>query len=272
MKKNRSFLKWAGGKFSLLEDIYRLLPQGDCLIEPFVGSGTVFLNIDFDQYYLADINSDLINLYNIVKNQISNFVIDAQLLFTANSNNAKCYYHRRKEFHINTDIYQRSLLFLYLNRHCYNGLCRYNLQGQFNVPFGRYNKPYFPESELFFFSERAQKATFVCETYDETLKKATRGSVIYCDPPYLPLSTTSKFTSYYYTNHFNIHEQKRLAQLAEKIALIRNIPILISNHDTLLTRLWYQKAILHSVQTQRYISRNINNRIKVNELLALFNT
>ena len=72
--------------------------------------------------------------------------------------------------------YQRALLFLYLNRHCYNGLCRYNLRGEFNVPFGRYRKPYFPEAELLWFAERAQKATFVCESYDVTLTNAGKGS------------------------------------------------------------------------------------------------
>lgn len=80
MKKNRAFLKWAGGKFPLVEEIHRHLPQGDCLVEPFVGAGSVFLNTEFDRYHLADINSDLINLYNIVKTRTADFIRDAQLL------------------------------------------------------------------------------------------------------------------------------------------------------------------------------------------------
>lgn len=80
MKKNRAFLKWAGGKFPLVEEIHRYLPQGDCLIEPFVGAGSVFLNTDFDRYHLADINNDLINLYNIVKTRTADFIRDARLL------------------------------------------------------------------------------------------------------------------------------------------------------------------------------------------------
>ncbi len=270
MKKNRAFLKWAGGKFPLVEEIHRHLPQGDCLVEPFVGAGSVFLNTEFDRYHLADINSDLINLYNIVKTRTSDFIRDAQRLFTPENNNEICYYQHRTEFNTSTDAYQRALLFLYLNRHCYNGLCRYNLRGEFNVPFGRYRKPYFPEAELLWFAERAQKATFVCESYDVTLKSAGKGSVVYCDPPYAPLSATANFTAYH-TNSFSLREQENLAALAAEISSSEHrIPVLISNHDTALTRLWYQGAVLHVVKARRSISRSITGRTKVDELLALY--
>lgn len=230
----------------------------------------MFLNTEFDRYHLADINSDLINLYNIVKTRTADFIRDAQLLFTPESNNEICYYQRRTEFNTSTDAYLRALLFLYLNRHCYNGLCRYNLRGEFNVPFGRYRKPYFPEAELLWFAERAQKATFVCESYDVTLTNAGKGSVVYCDPPYAPLSATANFTAYH-TNSFSLREQENLAALAAKLASSENrIPVLISNHDTALTRLWYQDAELHVVKARRSISRSITGRTKVDELLALY--
>lgn len=230
----------------------------------------MFLNTEFDRYHLADINSDLINLYNIVKTRTADFIRDAQLLFTPESNNEICYYQRRTEFNTSTDAYLRALLFLYLNRHCYNGLCRYNLRGEFNVPFGRYRKPYFPEAELLWFAERAQKATFVCESYDVTLTNAGKGSVVYCDPPYAPLSATANFTAYH-TNSFSLREQENLAALAAKLASSEDrIPVLISNHDTALTRLWYQDAELHVVKARRSISRSITGRTKVDELLALY--
>lgn len=269
MKKNRAFLKWAGGKYPLLEDIRRHLPQGDCLVEPFVGAGSVFLNTDYPRYVLADINNDLIGLYNIVKGRTVEFVSDARQLFTPRNNEADAYYAYRSEFNASDDAYRRALLFLYLNRHGYNGLCRYNLRGEFNVPFGRYRKPYFPEEELYGFAERAQKAVFVCESYDVTLSKAQAGSVVYCDPPYAPLSTTANFTAYH-TNSFSLREQQHLAELAVKLAQESAIPVLISNHDTELTRLWYQDAVLHVVKARRSISRSISGRTKVDELLALF--
>ena len=265
MKKKRAFLKWAGGKYPLVDDIKRHLPAGNCLIEPFMGAGSVFLNTEYDSYILADINSDLIHLYNAVKLQQ-----DARLLFTPQMNTSEEFYRLRQLFNQSKDTYLRSVLFLYLNRHCYNGLCRYNSKGEYNVPFGRYKKPYFPESELNWFSEKAQKAIFVCQSYSTTMINATNGSVIYCDPPYAPLSSTANFTSYH-TNSFSFQEQEHLAQLASMLAYERQIPVLISNHETVLTKEWYVKAKeLHSVKVRRTISSNTLGRSKVNELLALY--
>ena len=268
MKKNRAFLKWAGGKYPLLDDIRRHLPEGDCLIEPFVGAGSVFLNTQYPRYLLADINSDLINLYNIVKDRTDEFVGDARALFTPEVNDSEVYYALRREFNLSRDSYRRALLFLYLNRHCYNGLCRYNLSGEFNVPFGRYRKPYFPEEELYGFAERAQKALFVCESYDATLAQALPGTVVYCDPPYAPLSATANFTAYH-TNSFSLREQQHLAELAMTLAS-ESVTVLISNHDTPLTREWYHQAKLHEIKVRRSISRSGTTRSKVSELLALY--
>ncbi|WP_075182566.1 adenine-specific DNA-methyltransferase [Pantoea sp. 1.19] len=269
MKKNRAFLKWAGGKYPLLDDIRRHLPEGEVLIEPFVGAGSVFLNTDYARYVLADINSDLINLYNILKTRADAFIREAAGYFTAETNDADVFYAHRQAFNRSRDGYQRALLFLYLNRHCYNGLCRYNLSGEFNVPFGRYVRPYFPAAELYAFAEKAQQATFVCEAYDVTLSNAADGSVVYCDPPYAPLSATANFTAYH-TNSFSLHEQQHLAALAQKLSGERQIPVLISNHDTALTRQWYAGAELHVVSARRSISSRIQGRNRVDELLALY--
>lgn len=269
MKKNRAFLKWAGGKYPLVEEIRRYLPEGDCLIEPFVGAGSVFLNTEYDRYILADINSDLINLYYIVKTQTDDFIRDARELFTDEHNVAEIFYLLRDEFNLCAVPYRRAVLFLYLNRHCYNGLCRYNMRGEFNVPFGRNKKPYFPEEELRWFALKAHNATFVCEHYQQTLLKATQGAVVYCDPPYAPLSATANFTAYH-TNNFNKIDQQSLATLAYRLSVESAIPVLISNHDTELTRAWYQDAALYVVRARRTISRNIMGRSKVNELLALY--
>lgn len=269
MKKNRAFLKWAGGKFPLLDDIKKHLPEGDCLIEPFVGAGSVFLNTDYQRYLLADINSDLINLYNIVKNRADEYVRESRLLFTKAMNEEATYYGFRTEFNQCRDEFRRAVLFLYLNRHCYNGLCRYNLRGEFNVPFGRYSKPYFPEEELYHFAERAKNATFLCQSYDVSMINVAAGSVVYCDPPYAPLSATANFTAYH-TDSFSMLQQKHLADLAEKLR-DQSIPVVISNHDTELTREWYKNATdFRKLQVRRSISRNGGARNKVDELLALY--
>ncbi|ELR63933.1 Methyl-directed repair DNA adenine methylase [Photobacterium marinum] len=269
MKKQRAFLKWAGGKYSLVEEIERHLPPARKLVEPFVGAGSVFLNTDFEQYLLADINPDLINLYNILKEKPEQFVKDARALFTPEFNQKGAYLEIRDEFNQSRDPYQRSLYFLYMNRHGFNGLCRYNKKGGFNVPFGSYKKPYFPEEEMYAFSEKAKRATFVCEGYQQTFSRARKGCVIYCDPPYAPLSTTANFTSYA-GNGFSLDDQAALADVAEKAAAERDIPVLISNHDTTLTRRLYHGAELSVVKVKRTISRNGGGRNKVDELLALF--
>ena len=268
MKKNRAFLKWAGGKYPLLDDIKRHLPQGECLVEPFVGAGSVFLNTDFSRYILADINSDLISLYNIVKTRTDEYVQASRELFVPETNQSEVYYQFRTEFNASQDPFRRAVLFLYLNRFGYNGLCRYNLRGEFNVPFGRYKKPYFPEAELYHFAEKAQNAEFHCLSYEECMERADINSVVYCDPPYAPLSATANFTAYH-TNSFSPKEQAHLAEMAEKL-VSKQIPVLISNHDTPDTREWYRAAKHFQVKVRRSISSNGGTRKKVNELLALY--
>ena len=269
MKKNRAFLKWAGGKYPLLDEIQGHLPEGDCLVEPFVGAGSVFLNTDFSRYILADINSDLIELYKIVKTRADEYVEQARTLFVPETNNAERYYQFREEFNASTDLFRRAVLFLYLNRHGYNGLCRYNLRGEFNVPFGRYKKPYFPEAELRHFAEKAQNAEFYCESYEDCMKRAGKNAVVYCDPPYAPLSATANFTAYH-TNSFSLEQQEILARKAEEL-MAKRIPVLISNHRTPLTLEWYKNATdTHVVKVRRSISRIGGTRNKVDELLALY--
>ncbi len=269
MKKQRAFLKWAGGKYGLVEDIQRHLPPARKLVEPFVGAGSVFLNTDYEQYLLADINPDLINLYNLLKEKPEEYISEAKRWFVAENNCKEAYLSIRAEFNNSDDVMYRSLAFLYMNRFGFNGLCRYNKKGGFNVPFGSYKKPYFPEAELEFFAEKAKKATFVCEGYPETFSRARQGCVVYCDPPYAPLSTTANFTSYA-GNGFTLDDQAALADIAERTATERGIPVLISNHDTTLTRRLYHGADLSVVKVKRTISRNGSGRNKVDELLALF--
>lgn len=269
MKKQRAFLKWAGGKYGLVDDIQKHLPEARKLVEPFVGAGSVFLNTDYDHYLLADINPDLINLYNLLKEQPQTYINEAKRWFVAENNRKEAYLHIRSEFNKSDEVMYRSLAFLYMNRFGFNGLCRYNKKGGFNVPFGSYKKPYFPEAELEFFAEKSKKATFVCEGYHETFKRARKGSVVYCDPPYAPLSNTANFTSYA-GNGFSLDDQAALADVAERAAVERGIPVLISNHDTTLTRRLYHGAELNVVKVKRTISRNGAGRNKVDELLALF--
>lgn len=268
-KKNRAFLKWAGGKYSLVENINEKLPAGNRLIEPFVGAGSVFLNTDFKRYLLNDINPDLINLYNFLKAQPDAVIHDASRFFTPDHNDEATYYALREEFNQTSDEYYRAILFLYLNRHGYNGLCRYSLAGRFNVPFGRYKQPYFPKEEMLVFAEKSQKAVFTCLPFEKVFSRARRGNVIYCDPPYAPISKTAAFTSYA-AKHFGIDAQHKLAALANRASLVRGIPVLISNHDLALTRSLYKVAEMSALTVKRSISQNGAKRKPAEELLAFF--
>lgn len=267
-KKQRAFLKWAGGKFNLVEAISGHLPAADVLVEPFVGAGSVFLNTNYSHYVLNDINADLIHLYKFLQSKPSQLIADARLFFTESHNEKANYIEIRQQFNQTQDPYLRSLQFLYLNRHCYNGLCRYNQSGMFNVPFGSYKKPYFPEAELLAFAEKATRATFVCLDYQQLFAQLPKGAAVYCDPPYVPLSKTASFTSYA-KNSFNLDDQADLASLSEQ-AMLRGHDVLISNHDTSWTRKIYQGAELHSIQVGRSISQKGSTRGKVAELFALY--
>lgn len=272
MSKQRPFLKWAGGKYRLVENISRHLPQKACLVEPFVGAGSVFLNTDFERYLLADINPDLINLYNVIKNDVDAYInASHQLFFAPNANSAEFYYAQRRAFNLSRDIFERSVIFLYLNRFGFNGLCRYNKKGEYNVPFGEYRKHYFPEKELRHFAEKAQKATFICADFQQVfyyLNQNPDDYVVYCDPPYAPLEQETNFTQYA-GGGFSLEQQRLLAEHA-KNAQQQHIPVLISNHDTTFTREIYHGADFTSFKVQRHIGQRTDSRIKVAELFALF--
>lgn len=264
-KKNRAFLKWAGGKYTLTEQINARLPKAKRLIEPFVGAGSVFLNSDYEEYILNDINPDLIEMYKIIKRKPKQFILDAKVYFQDEYNQEDVYYQLREKFNQSKDAYLRSLLFLYMNRHGYNGLCRYNKKGGFNVPFGRYKKPYFPEAELLFFAEKAKKATFTCKPYQKMFQYLRNSDVLYCDPPYVPLSKSASFTSYA-TQGFSLDDQAQLAKLSREC----KVAVLLSNHDTTLTQELYRGADCDSFFVSRTISSKSSTRKPVAELFAFF--
>jgi DNA adenine methylase len=264
----RSPLKWAGGKSRLIERLRQHLPGGPKLVEPFVGSGVVFLNTDYDRYLLADINPDLINFFTVLKHEKSRFIDFASQWFSPSTNCAKAYYDLREAFNQTTDAKLRAALFLYLNRHGYNGLCRYNASGRFNVPFGRYARPYFPAREMELFALKAQRAEFVQEDFRKLGRRLRKGHHVYCDPPYVPLSATAYFTRYA-TQDFGPSCQQDLAKMAQSWAS-RGVRVVISNHDNAVTRSLYRDALIESFHVSRFISCQGARRQPVKELIARY--
>jgi DNA adenine methylase len=266
----RPFLKWAGSKTQLVKTLRRLLPPGDYrFIEPFVGSGAVFLNNPYASSLLSDSNHDLIHLYAVLKTKRDEFIRRCKKFFTPEHNSEETFYELREEFNASRDTEARAALFVYLNRHCFNGLCRYNRKGAFNTPFGRYGKVYFPDDEMLAFAKKLSTAKLRQMDFREALAEAGEGDVVYCDPPYVPLTATSNFTSYA-AGGFGKQDQQDL-QKAALDAAARGAVVLISNHDTPFTQELYQGAKrVESMLVSRTISCDGQNRNKAKELIAVF--
>ncbi|MDP1602855.1 MAG: Dam family site-specific DNA-(adenine-N6)-methyltransferase [Legionella sp.] len=268
MIKTKPFLKWAGSKFRCIDTILASLPDASRLIEPFTGSGAIFVNSNYNEYLLGEGNNDLVILFQYVQQDGTQFIDYCAEFFTPQNNCAERYYQIRAEFNQCQEPKRRAALFLYLNRHGYNGLCRYNQKGLYNVPYGRYIKPYFPRHEMNFFHQKSAKVKFIYSDFRATFAQAIPGDVIYCDPPYVPLSASASFSSYT-DKVFSEQDQIDLAELAMHSAK-KGIAVIISNHDTAFTRHHYQQGDIISFPVKRYISCKALTRRPVQELLAVF--
>ncbi|WP_222888586.1 DNA adenine methylase [Enterobacter sp. C2] len=238
-----TILKWAGNKTVVMPHLKKHLPAGPRLVEPFAGSCAVMMATDYPHYLVADINPDLINMYQQIKDDVLGFIERAKHLFNT-FNTEDGYYDSRDNFNHDCDPEWRAALFLYLNRHGYRGICRYNKRGIFNVPYGNYKNPYFPETEIRTFAEKAQRATFICAGYEETLAQLLPDDVVYCDPPY-----DGTFAGYH-TAGFSEGDQYRLASVLERRSS-EGHPVIASNSDTLLIRSLYRNFTLHKITAAR---------------------
>lgn len=264
------FLKWVGSKRQLRERLRQLLPAGARFVEPFVGSGAVFGAVDYPTYLLADNNADLINFYRQLQDGGESFIDSCAVLFQQR-NTEEAYYAIRRLFNNVTDPWTKAGFFLYLNRHGFNGLYRVNSQGAFNVSFGRHKQPYFPRRELLAFYHRlvATQPILCAQSYEVTLAQCRPGDVAYCDPPYLPATTTAKFTGYT-AGGFGPTDHELLVAWARKLQA-SGITVVISNNDTESARRLYEGAtVVERVQVQRSVAASGDSRAKVWELIAVY--
>ena len=265
----RPFLKWAGGKFSLLSELDRHIPAGNRLIEPFVGGGSVFLNSDkHERFLLADVNPDLINLYTMLDVDHIRVLSFAQELFKR-ATNEDAYMELREEFNSQRlSAPERAAAFLYLNRHCFNGLMRYNRSNQFNVGYGSYAAPHFPDEEVKAFKSRSHKCVFMTAGYRQTLSLAGADDVVYCDPPYEPLPGTDGFTSYSGAG-FSWADQVALAECCVA-AHQRGAKVVISNSSApKVIELYGQHGLkIHHVSARRAMSSKPGTRSAASDIIA----
>lgn len=265
----RPFLKWAGGKYSLLPELDRLIPAGKRLIEPFVGGGSVFLNSEkHESFLLADVNADLINLYQMLEVDHIRVCSLAKILFER-ANSEEAYKDLRDEFNNQRMCApERAAAFLFLNRHCFNGLIRYNRDGFFNVGWGKYEAPYFPEIEIKAFKLKSHKCVFMNADYRRTLALAGENDVVYCDPPYEPLPGTAGFTNYA-AGGFTWDDQIALAESCVA-AHHRGAKVLISNSTAPRVLDLYERNgfTIHHVSARRAISSKGSTREVAKDIVA----
>lgn len=265
----KPFLKWAGGKFGVIDDLLAHMPHGHRLVEPFAGGGSIFLNAGFDEAIVSDACQDLILTYQVMQREPLALIDKANVMFREGNNpeyfdDIKVRFNRRDMTQM-----ERAAAFIYLNRHCYNGLMRYNRQGEFNVGFGKYRQPYFPLAELEAFSAVASRCTFAVADCNDTVALAGEGDVVFCDPPYEPMPGKSGFTNYS-GQSFRFDDQVRLAQ-SLKAAHQRGASVVITNSGAPAIRELYTSMgfDVRPLRARRSISCTGETRETVTDIIGV---
>ncbi len=271
MKKNNlvvPFVKWAGGKRQLLPELVKRIPKFTTYCEPFVGGGALFFYLQPKKAIINDFNKDLINTYITIQNDVESLI---QYLSTY-KNDSESYYKIRELdrtplFHRMSDTEKASRL-IYLNKTCYNGLFRVNSMGEFNSPFGSYKSPNIVnEPTLRAIHNYFQSADikFLSGDFEVAVKGLKKGTFVYFDPPYDPVSASSNFTGY--TNlGFGKQEQRRLKEVCDTLNA-KGIKFLLSNSATDFILDLYKEYKIEKISAKRVINSNANNRGNVDEVL-----
>lgn len=295
MEKVRPFVKWVGGKSKLIPQMEQYYPKElkenkiDVYIEPFVGGGAILIDIlkkyNIKKTYAFDINKNLINCYNIIKEKVDSLVLELKKLekeyLKLDDENRKEYYYdiRKKYNSINVEnekeALEKTTYFIFLNKTCFNGLYRENRRGQFNVPVGKYKNPTIcDEKNLIELSKLIKNVTFINGDYRESYKYIEENTFIYFDPPYRPINKTSSFTSYS-KEDFNDENQKELGEYFRKINDNNsNVKLMLSNsnpknnneEDDFFEQI-YNGFKINEIKANRMINSNKEKRGKISELL-----
>jgi DNA adenine methylase len=282
------FLKWAGGKTQLLTQFSKLYPKSfNNYFEPFLGAGAVFFELRgthrIKKAYLNDSNKDLMNLWSAVKLELEELINELMLL-QKQTDNEKLFYERRKEYNsidlssefLEQPDVRKAALLVFLNKTCYNGLYRVNANGKFNVPFGSYRKPrLFSLANLRAVNKVLQDHGRIILTaldFEDAVREAGRNDFAYLDPPYQPLTSTSRFTSYT-AGGFGQDQQARLAKVFADLDS-RRCHVMESNSlsrsflEPLYTK-YLAKKMFETVKAARAISSKALGRGAIEELVIM---
>ena len=260
----RPFLKWAGGKGQLIPQYLPFFPKNfSTYYEPFLGGGAIFFHLQPQRSLLIDINPELVNVYECVRNNVEGLI---QQLTIHRDRHCQEYYYQVRSC-IPTCSLERAARLIYLNKTCFNGLYRENSKGMFNVPMGRYKNPGIFDPELLKAASRSlQTADIQMNQFETVLDYATSNDdFVYFDPPYYPISATSNFTAYsryLFKQEDHIRLRNTFAELTQ-----RGVQVMLSNSDCPFVRELYQNFYIHKIIAARAINSNAKRRGKITELL-----
>ncbi|MCI0515169.1 DNA adenine methylase [candidate division KSB1 bacterium] len=270
----RPFVKWAGGKQQLLNQLTTLMPvRFQRYLEPFVGGGAVFFHLWNlrrlpGAVFLTDSNAELMNAYQVVRDLVGELT---QLLAQHQQQHGADYFYsirNQDRQPMTLSPVERAARLIYLNRTCYNGLYRVNRQGQFNVPLGSYKNPTILfAAELQAASRALRKADLRVLDFRACVALAQPGDFFYFDPPYDPLSKSASFTSYTATN-FRDADQRNLAEIFTQLTE-KGCQCMLSNADTPFIRELYQRFRMETVSAKRFVNSNGAARGAINEVVVL---
>ena len=261
-------VKWVGGKRQLMFELLKNMPENyNRYFEPFIGGGALFFELQPNNAYISDTNEELINLYQVVRDNVDVLINDLK-----KHKITKEYFieirniDRTQEYQNWSDI-QKASRFIYLNRTCFNGLYRVNSKGEFNVPFGNYKNPkILDENNLLNCSELLKNTEIECADFSQILSKVKKGDFVYLDPPYVPLNETSSFTSYT-KDGFDLDMQFKLRDVCDELDN-KGVKFLLSNSDTKLVNELYENYNIKKVFATRAINANPDGRGKITEVLV----
>lgn len=276
MQKSQStlqpFTKWTGGKRQLLPIIKSLMPDNyNNYFEPFVGGGALFFELSPDKAVINDFNNELINCYRQIKKYPQKLI---ELLTKHQENNSKEYYLKLRSADRDNRIdkitnVERAARIMYMLRVDFNGLYRVNSKNQFNVPYGRYKNPKIVDSDLILSISQylnSNNIKILTGDFEKAIQDVTVGDFVYFDPPYIPLSETSAFTSYTHEG-FTYEDQVRLRDCFKKLDE-KGAFLMLSNSSSPLVEELYKDFNIHKVEVTRTNGAKTSSRGKISEIIV----
>lgn len=259
------FVKWAGGKRQLIDRISERMPQEfNDYYEPFIGGGAVLFELQPENAVINDINASLINTYRVVANKPKEFIDCVQKFDEAMGEDGKTYYYCLRERYNNKLLNEEfdielAALFVFINKHCFNGLYRVNGKGAFNVPYNNSKKKSIDVQSIMAVSEYLKKVTVMLGDFEVACQNAKQGDFVFLDSPYAPLNPTS-FEAYT-KEGFALESHERLAKLFDELTQ-RGCYCMLTNHNTeLINRLYGNKGYrIDVVDVKRMINSDASKR------------